>query len=154
MVTQVALRSLKNRWEACNLAKVEVICAMVLFNNIIYLLEKNNMVTWLTNSSKAKKKHPIHISALKSPEPQKSSHHCEGHPRLPRCHQHVWQQRRRWCWQYPECLEVVLHGYHLLELETEKKNSPSPEIRIENLHIFLKKNGHVAMLLGFLVFFV
>lgn len=35
MVTQVALRSLENRWEACNLAKVEVICAMVLFNNNI-----------------------------------------------------------------------------------------------------------------------
>lgn len=42
MVTQVAPRSLENRWEACNLAKVEVICAMVLFNNIqsYYLLTR------------------------------------------------------------------------------------------------------------------
>lgn len=34
MVTQVALQSLENRREARNLATVEVICAMVLFNNI------------------------------------------------------------------------------------------------------------------------
>ena len=51
MVPQVALQSLENRWEACNLAKVEVICTMVVFMDI----ETREKKTWLTNSSRQKK---------------------------------------------------------------------------------------------------